>query len=204
MARKQNEEQRNLKREMIIEKAHGVFCDKGFLKVTMKDIVEACEISRGGLYLFYSSVKEVFQAVISNRNKRRFEEVRQLVEKNEDFILLFEMYFNKQKERLLHMENSFLMAVYEYYSVHQSQEEIQFRDSQIACIKNTILDILNLGVKQGVIINNNLDDIAQCYMFLIEGMSVFGMLHNISEKYIDIQINLMIDMLKFKKEGEVS
>ena len=37
------------KRNYIIEKAREVFSQKGYLTVTMKDIVEACEISRGGL-----------------------------------------------------------------------------------------------------------------------------------------------------------
>lgn len=35
------------KKQLIIEKAAEVFAEKGFLKVTMKDIVEACGISRG-------------------------------------------------------------------------------------------------------------------------------------------------------------
>ena len=34
------------KRNYIIEKAREVFSQKGYLTVTMKDIVEACEISR--------------------------------------------------------------------------------------------------------------------------------------------------------------
>ena len=41
------------KRNYIIEKAREVFSQKGYLTVTMKDIVEACEISRGGLYLYF-------------------------------------------------------------------------------------------------------------------------------------------------------
>ena len=37
------------KRNYIIEKAREVFQEKGYMAVTMKDIVEACDISRGGL-----------------------------------------------------------------------------------------------------------------------------------------------------------
>ena len=39
------------KKAYILEVAKEVFIEKGFRTVTMKDIVEACEISRGGLYL---------------------------------------------------------------------------------------------------------------------------------------------------------
>jgi len=202
VARKPNEEQRNAKREMIIEKAREVFCHKGFLSVTMKDIVEACGISRGGLYLYFASVEELFQAVITNRNMSQFEVVRKQVEKNAEFCTLLGMYLNIQKERMLHMENSILMATYEYYSTHQNPSDIEFRNSQIACIKKTILDILSLGVQQEVIENDNIDVIAENYMFLIEGMSVFGMFNNISEAYIENQIQLMKSILKIKTKGE--
>ena len=37
------------KKKYIIEKAREIFIEKGFVAVTMKDIVEACDISRGGL-----------------------------------------------------------------------------------------------------------------------------------------------------------
>ena len=39
------------KKNYIIEKAREVFQKKGYRAVTMKDIVDACGISRGGLYL---------------------------------------------------------------------------------------------------------------------------------------------------------
>ena len=39
------------KKKLILETARKVFVEKGYKKVTMKDVVEACNISRGGLYL---------------------------------------------------------------------------------------------------------------------------------------------------------
>jgi AcrR family transcriptional regulator len=204
MARTANEKQQAAKRKMIIEKAREVFCQKGFLNVTMKDIVEACGISRGGLYLFFSSVEELFEAVIMNRNISRFEEVRQLIRQNANFYDLLDLYFNMQKERLLDMEDSILMATYEYYSVRQNPSDIEFRDNQIACIKKTIVDILELGVKQGAIINDNIEELAYNYLYLIEGMSVFGMFNNITEANIEAQIQVMKSMLIPSKKEEKS
>ena len=43
------------KKRYIVETARKVFVEKGFKKVTMKDIVEACDISRGGLYLYFEN-----------------------------------------------------------------------------------------------------------------------------------------------------
>ena len=52
------------KKQLILEKAKEVFVEKGFRNVTMKDIVDACEISRGGLYLYFSSTEEIFREVL--------------------------------------------------------------------------------------------------------------------------------------------
>ena len=51
------------KKDLILKKAAEVFAKKGFKDVTMKDIVEACEISRGGLYLYYDNTKDIFADV---------------------------------------------------------------------------------------------------------------------------------------------
>ena len=51
------------KKRYIVEKAREVFVEKGFKKVTMKDIVEACDISRGGLYLYFENTSQIFMEV---------------------------------------------------------------------------------------------------------------------------------------------
>ena len=38
--------------------------EKGYKQVTMKDIVDACGISRGGLYLYFQNTGEVFEEVL--------------------------------------------------------------------------------------------------------------------------------------------
>ena len=52
------------KKKYILETARKVFVEKGFKKVTMKDIVEACGISRGGLYLYFDSTSQIFMEVM--------------------------------------------------------------------------------------------------------------------------------------------
>ena len=63
------------KRQLILDSARNVFAAKGYKAVTMKDIVEASNISRGGLYLYFSSVEEAFLAVLDMEEKRTDEEI---------------------------------------------------------------------------------------------------------------------------------
>ena len=82
-----NEKQREAKNNMILESARHVFCRKVFLNVTMKDIISEYKIRRGGIYLYFSSTDEIFQEVVTNRNRAKFLIIRTAADKNEPFRL---------------------------------------------------------------------------------------------------------------------
>ena len=59
------------KKKYIVETARKVFMEKGYKTVTMKDIVEACEISRAGLYLYFENTSQIFLEVLLWNRKMR-------------------------------------------------------------------------------------------------------------------------------------
>ena len=69
------------KKKLIVNRARTVFSEKGFKAVTMKDIVDACEISRGGLYLYFSNTAEIFQAVLDTEAEEELDGEDHLDEK---------------------------------------------------------------------------------------------------------------------------
>ena len=85
MAKKQQselttaEKKKQQKRDLILESAKVVFSKKGLIDATMKDIIEECGISRGGIYLYFRSVDEIFLAVLEQRSKRKFDDVREMI-----------------------------------------------------------------------------------------------------------------------------
>ena len=64
------------KKRYIVEKARDVFMEKGFKKVTMKDIVEACDISRGGACRRWKYDKVPSRATCQERGRENGEEQR--------------------------------------------------------------------------------------------------------------------------------
>lgn len=196
MKNNSNEERKRQKREAILESARDVFAKKGFIDVTMKDIIEACGISRGGIYLYFDSVDEIFIETLKRRNSRKFDSIRTAIKENQAFDDLLDTYFNSHKERLLNTINdSMLRAMYEYYFTHKSEGDRQFQQAQMAATKQTIYEILELGVKQGVLDAQPLDTLAENYMFVIEGLSVLALIGEISEAQIDGQFALMKTLL---------
>lgn len=195
MPRIPNKERRRLKKEAILESARIVFCHKGFIGVTMKDIIEECSISRGGIYLYYESVDDLFVALVKNRTKRKFEGIREQINADMPFFDLLDSYFAGQKDRLLHMEGSMLRATYEYFFTHKSPKDREFQQSQLNHVQKTIIEILQLGAKQGVLLDEGLPALAEHFMFIIEGLSVLALLGGITEAHIDRQLALMKSML---------
>ncbi|MGG5330777.1 TetR/AcrR family transcriptional regulator [Enterococcus sp. AZ163] len=191
-----NEERKRQKREAILESARRVFAKKGLIDVTMKDIIDACGISRGGIYLYFDSVDEIFIETVKRRNSRKFDSIRSAIKENQAFDELLDTYFNSHKERLLNTINdSMLRAMYEYYFTHKSEEDQEFQQAQMAATKQTIYEILELGIKQRVLAAQSLDTLAENFMFVIEGLSVLALIGDITEAQIDGQFSLMKSLL---------
>ena len=196
MPRTVNEKYREDKRNMILDKARLVFYRKGFSSVTMRDIVDECGISRGGIYLYFSSVEDIFQEVITTRNKKRFSAIHRAAGKNEPFHTVLADYLSLQKERLLKMEDSLLRATYEYLFSKAEGATHDFRCAQLDNIRKSVLCILTLGVSQGIIENKNIDIIADNFLLVIEGLGVLALANILTEKLIDEQFELLNAVIK--------
>ena len=107
MAKKQQselttaEKKKQQKRDLILESAKVVFSKKGLIDATMKDIIEECGISRGGIYLYFRSVDEIFLAVLEQRSKRKFDDVREMIMEQVPFETILNKYFSDHRNRSL-------------------------------------------------------------------------------------------------------
>jgi len=177
------------KRTLILTKAKQVFIRKGFSAVTMKDVIEECGISRGGLYLYFSSVDEIFMQVILANNKEKLKKAKDEIRENKSFEQLIDDYFNKHKSRLLDMENSLQKAMNEYRFSHRETEDKEFYYGQLLNTKEIILEMLKYGVEKNEISDRNLEDLAMNIMFFIEGIRTIAITLILNEEMIDSQIN---------------
>ena len=85
------------KKQLILEKAKEVFVEKGFRDVTMKDIVDACEISRGGLYLYYANTEEIFLEVLAAESEKTEDVFSENVWENATAAEIFAVFLKEQK-----------------------------------------------------------------------------------------------------------
>ncbi|MDV7752806.1 TetR/AcrR family transcriptional regulator [Enterococcus casseliflavus] len=188
------------KREAIIESAKVVFSKKGLIDATMKDIIEECGISRGGIYLYFNSVDEIFLAVIEQRSQRKFDDVREMITNQVPFETILDKYFEHHRARLLHsISDSMLRAMYEFYYTHKTVESSALQEAQLTETKRTIHEIFQVGVLQGILRDEALEIIAENYMFVIEGLGILALTGHLSATTIDNQINMMRRLLPYVK-----
>jgi AcrR family transcriptional regulator len=189
------------KRELILTKAERVFIRRGFNGVTMKDIIEECEISRGGIYLYFSSVDDIFMEVIKRHNQSKAEQIKIDIKKSSSFEAVLENYFEEQKNRLLHMENSLLLAVFEFFIAHKEEPDKDFFSGTFDVLENTFLEILNFGVETGYLQDINIRVLAANIMFCIKGLETLAMSSGVSEKLLDTQFDFCKKIILSQKRG---
>jgi AcrR family transcriptional regulator len=187
------------KRELILTRAKQVFIRKGFAAVTMKDIIEECGISRGGLYLYFQSVDEIFMHVIETHNQRKWNEAKQHLSEDKCFEQLIDEYLAKQKKRLMNLNNSLLVPMYEYRFANRDEYHKSFFNKQFTDTKNVVSEILDCGFAKCGKGSRCTETLATGIVLLIEGISMLAVGAGITEGFIDSQMALIKDMIFLKK-----
>lgn len=176
------------KKRFILETARKVFMEKGYKSVTMKDIVDACEISRGGLYLYFGSTKEIFQEVL----KMEAEEADDVFSKNikEDATAadILALFLKEQKKELLRSKNTLVAATYEFYFAHQFQKKNNVLKKQFDSAVKIIQKLIEAGVENGEFVCDDSLGTARNIMFVLEGLKISSQTIGITGEMVDREL----------------
>ena len=189
MPRPHNERQRRAKIRKILDSAHAVFCKKGFVNVTMQDIIDECGISRGGIYLYFDSIDEIFLAIMKDRNRERKKDI------NISFDEALEEYLLRQKTRLLNFEASLFRAYCEYIFQRPKEEVIALRDMQLGQLRRSVSDMLRPIVRQ-----DRLEALVDHFIITIDGLSVLALARALTESIVDTQFAVLRELVQNQRE----
>lgn len=190
MAKVELSKTRQAKKEAILRTATQFFSEEGFLNVNMQAIINACGISRGGIYLYFQSVDELFVEVVRSRSVRQFDLIRQELKDKPDFDKVLTDYLADHKKRLLGLSEgkpSLLRAMYEYSFTHNTEADRRLKQKQVNATRATVQAVLNLGAEQKKIESDQVRLLAEELMLLIEGMNVLALTGELQELQIDRQ-----------------
>ncbi len=188
------------KRQLILESARKVFADKGYKAVTMKDIVEASDISRGGLYLYFPSVEDVFLSVLEMEEENADGEIsgEALASATGGEILLW--FLKSQKKEILKKKDSLMMAKYEYAFSCTEKKRVSFLKKEMDKAVLVLQNILERGTEGGEFACFDPKNEAKDMMYAIEGMKLLSLTTGISEKRVDSEFLHMMERIVIEDE----
>ena len=176
------------KKSYIVETARDVFAVKGYKEVTMKDIVEACDISRGGLYLYFSSTKELFEEVLCLEQQDEGEEFAKGMPKDAAPSDILALFLKEQKKELLSKKPSLTKAVYEYFFANKVPSKENILKKQFDAAVYIIEKLIAAGVEAGEFYCDDPRRAASNVMYVLEGLKIASQTRGISEAAVDREI----------------
>lgn len=189
------------KREYILKKAKEVFATKGFRDVTMKDIVEACEISRGGLYLYFGSTEEIFKEILLSELENAGEDDTENLSMDSTMTELLMVFLKEQKKIILRKKQDITVATYEYMFAHKPEKKSnnvvrnQFEKGLVVLTR-----ILEEGVRREEFYCENALMEASNIMYVLEGMKICAKTFGLSESKVDHQLLYLVSGLVMEEE----
>lgn len=176
------------KKKYILETARKVFLEKGYKDVTMKDIVEACDISRGGLYLYFSSTREIFLEVLKLEADDTDDVFESNISKDATATDILALFLKEQKKELLRKNNNLTMATYEFFFAEKMPKKDNFLKTQFDAAVKIIEQLIEAGVENGEFYCDDCSGAARNIMFVLEGLKVTSQTIGISQEAVDREL----------------
>lgn len=186
------------KKQYILETARKVFVEKGYKNVTMKDIVEACDISRGGLYLYFGSTEELLLEVLQKDAEEIDDVFSEGITEEDSAADILTLFLKEQKKELLRKKNNLTMAVYEYAFENKEKKDQMMRRQFEAGVR-VLEKLIESGIASGEFYCENPKGAANNIMYVLEGMKINSQTMGITEAMVDeqllyIMVGLLIDV----------
>lgn len=183
------------KKRYILEKSRQVFVEKGFKKVTMKDIVEICEISRGGLYLYFNSTNEIFLEVLKLESEEADDVFSDNITEDATAADILILFLREQKKELLRKANTLTQAIYEFYFENELTKRDNILKRQFDAAVKIIHKLIEAGVDNGEFYCEDCEGTARNIMFVLEGLKIYAQTIGVTESAVDRELSYILSGL---------
>lgn len=160
----------------IREKAYQLFAQKGFKEVTMKDICELTGLSRGGLYRHYESTEQIFLEIVNVFSDKQRNEVFTKITQHIPATTILDELLSKYASEMIDYENSFSLAICEFYSNPAISKEDNSVKMQYEISKSTWVELINYGIGTKEFNNVNPESVFNVIIFAYQGVRMYSKL----------------------------
>jgi len=164
------EERKEKRKEKIYKAAVWCFNKKGYYETTIDAIAARAKVSKGSIYYYFKSKKELFLELFQYRVGKYFEQIKKYIEEEKYPDARLKMFINKSSQILKENEDFFKFCL-EFLSLGVREPEI--RDVMTIFYKDstdTFKQLLEEGVKSGRFKDLGSDRVARTIYFLFMGV----------------------------------
>ena len=191
-------EQKKDRKHQILEAALRIFIIKGYSKTTMDDIVNASNLSKGALYHYYKSKKDLFLSLIDHWEIYTFKDFYKKTSNNKTASDTLR-FFGQNVLKTLENKKYAYIAEVEFWALSNQDKEIKER-SQLLYDKllNLFEKVVEKGIKNKEFKNLNIRKTAMVILAVFQGINWFVIFNEklISPKeYIENSIEIVINSI---------
>jgi len=182
-------------KQFIISESKKLFSGRGYTTVTMKDICEICDLSRGGLYRYFGSTKEIFLEILNEDKEDKGEILLEYTGKGESAMQILEWFFQDRKDTLmLGNYKGFSFAVHEF--AKQEAEQKEYLKERLNQAKSGLITLLEYGQKKGEFRQFDTESMALSLLLFLDSLETNAYILDFTEQGVENQLNFLLSMVK--------
>ena len=191
-------EQKKDRKNQILEAALRIFVIKGYSKTTMDDIVSASNLSKGALYHYYKSKKDLFLSLIDHWETYTFKDFYKKTSENKTACDTLR-FFGKNVLKTLENKKYAYIAGVEFWSLSNQDIEIKNRSQLLYDKLLTLFEkVLKKGIKNKEFKKLDVRKTAMVILAVFQGVNWFVIFNKNSispTEYIENSIEMIIDSI---------
>ncbi len=162
------------RKQQILEAAIAVFARLGFRTARMDDIAEQAGLSKGALYLYYTSKDAIIAALLKYLFAQEFKRLRVLVESDREGLVGEQLLTLTQQFASTMQWMSRLMPIaFEFYAVAGRNKEVrQFLKEYFKDYRTLLTHLIERGIEQGEFRTVDAEATAITLVALFEGLAL--------------------------------
>ena len=157
-------------RELILDASYGLFARMGFKQVTMKDICEVTDMSRGGLYSHFSGTDQIFEALLERITQNDAMDFQAEMNKGTSAVKILERAIFQMEEEMKHSEDSLSIAIYEYAEIVDSDVPHQLNRRS----EERWSALIRYGISRGEFRNVDVNGVVNMILFSYQGVRMWS------------------------------
>ena len=161
-------------KQFIKQQAKALFADKGFKDVTMKDVCEITELSRGGLYRHYNSTEQIFSEIVSEFLDVQNDLFSDSINKGLSAVEILNEILNRYKSEMTDTQGSLSIAIYEYFSSIEKEENVLSKQYNLSY--NSWSKLIKYGISRGEFKQVDINGVFDIILFAYQGIRMYSQL----------------------------